>query len=99
MYEAVWPRGKKKAGRVSPARRLDTPSGKTIAFLWNRVFRGDLVFPIIEKKLAEQFPGVKFVGYDVFGSTHGPHEMQVVADLRRKLAENGCDAAISGMGC
>jgi hypothetical protein len=57
------------------------------------------MFPVIEKELAKRYPGIKFVGYDVFGCTHGPEEREVLAALPDKIRENKCDAVISGVGC
>ncbi|MFC2066563.1 hypothetical protein ACFLUO_05840 [Chloroflexota bacterium] len=99
VYEVIWPRGKKTVESVGLARRLDTLDGKTVCELWNWVFHGDKIFPAIEKELAKRYPGLKFVNYEAFGSTHGGDEAKVIADLPEKLKQNKCDAVISGMGC
>ena len=99
MYEVVWPRGKRLGGIVSLAERLDTLEGKTICALWDWVFRGDKIFPAIEKELAKRYPGSRFVGYEVFGSIHGGDEAKVLAALPDKLKQNKCDAVLSGVGC
>jgi hypothetical protein len=64
------------------APRLETLAGKTIAQLWDDLFRGDEIFPMLEAALAQRFPGVKFVGYRTFGSTHGAEEHDVLARCR-----------------
>ncbi|MBI2832686.1 MAG: hypothetical protein HYX79_10565 [Chloroflexi bacterium] len=99
MYKVVWPGGKKVVGTASFARRLDTLEGKTIGELWDYVFRGDEVFPALEKALSKRYPGIKFVGYKTFGNIHGGNEAKVIADLPDHLRKNGCDAVISSMGC
>ena len=99
MYAVVWPRGKAKYEQTSYASRLDTLEGKTIGELWDWVFYGDKVFPTLEKELTKRYPGIKFVSYEVFGSTHGGDEAKVIANLATTLKEQGCDAVISGMGC
>ena len=81
------------------APRLDTLAGKTIAQLWDDLFRGDEIFPVLEAALGERFPGVKFVGYRTFGSTHGAEEHEVLAGLPERMRELGVDAVISGMAC
>jgi hypothetical protein len=81
------------------APRLETLAGKTIGQLWDDLFRGDEIFPMLESALAERFPGVKFVGYRTFGSTHGAEEHQVLRDLPGRMRELGVDAIISGMAC
>ena len=98
-YEALWPRGQRQA-RVKPlARRLDTLDGKTIAWVWDYVFRGNEVFGQLEESLRARYPGVKFLHWDLFGNTHGSDERAVVADLPARLRRLGADAVVSGMGC
>ncbi len=98
-YEVVWPRGKRTIEVIRLAKRLDTLEGKTVCELWDWMFRGDQMFPTIEKELAKRYPGSKFVSYKVFGSTHGSEEAKVLAALPDKLKQNKCDAVISGVGC
>lgn len=98
-YEVVWPRGRTRRERGHPAKRHPDLSGKTVAELWDYVFRGEDIFPLLESELASRFPGVKFVKPDHFGNTHGSEERQVLADLPAKLKEFSVDAVISGMGC
>ena len=81
------------------AKRLDSLEGKTIAHVWDYLFRGDEIFPVLEEGLRARFPGVTFVGYEEFGSTHGGEEHEVLATMPAKLQSLGVDAVISGMGC
>ena len=99
VYEVIWPRGRKAVESVSFAKRLDTLEGKTVGFLWDWLFRGDEIFPMVEKELLRRYPGVKFVGYEVFGSTHGGEEATNMAALPDRLKKNQVDAVISGIGC
>ena len=98
-YAALWPRGEKTVAIAPLAPRLDTLEGKTVAFLWDYLFRGDEIFPILEAELSAAYPGMNFVGYSTFGSTHGAGEGQIIADLPHTLAEHKVDAIVSGMGC
>ena len=98
-YEALWPRSPRQAKRRALAPRLATLEGKTVAQLWDYVFRGDEVFEFLEQGLAARFPGVRFVSWREFGNTHGSDEREVVARLPQRLREMGVDAVISGMGC
>ena len=98
-YRALWPRGPRQA-KVKPlARRLDTLEGKTVAWLWDYLFRGDEIFAQLEDGLRERYPGVKFVHWSEFGSTHGSEEREIIAALPRTLKAKGVDAVVSGMGC
>ncbi|MBI2876330.1 MAG: hypothetical protein HYY20_05560 [Candidatus Tectomicrobia bacterium] len=99
QYAVVWPRGKKAVGLQPLARRLDTLEGKTIGQLWDQIFRGDEIFPLLEEGLRQRFPDVKFVNYEVFGSTHGDEERRVLAELPARLKQLRVDAVISGMAC
>jgi hypothetical protein len=67
--------------------------------LWDYIFRGDEIFPILEEELGKRFPTTKFINYNVFGSTHGDKEHEVVASIPEKLKQYRADAVISGMGC
>ena len=98
-YEALWPRSPRQAQVKALAPRLDTLAGKTIAQVWDQVFRGDEVFEFLEQGLKERFPGVRFVSWREFGNTHGSEEREVVASLPAKFKSMGVDAVISGMGC
>ena len=98
-YAVVWPRGEKTL-EISPlADRLGALEGKTICQLWDYLFRGDEIFPMLADGLAERYPGVTFITYDEFGSTHGEDETKILAELPARLEALGADAVISGMGC
>ncbi|HSN41414.1 MAG TPA: hypothetical protein VLT92_14605 [Burkholderiales bacterium] len=99
QYEALWPRSPRQAKVKSLAKRLDTLEGKTIAWVWDYVFRGNEVFAQLEESLKARYPGVKFVPWDEFGNTHGSDEREVVAALPQKLKALKVDAVVSGMGC
>jgi hypothetical protein len=98
-YRVVWPRGARLVEIVPAAKRPPSLEGKTIAFLWDYLFRGDQVFRILEEGLKERFPGVRFIGHEAFGNTHSGDERKVVAALPGRLRDHRVDAASSGMGC
>jgi hypothetical protein len=99
QYEVLWPRSPRQVGLKPLARRLDTLNGKTVAQLWDYVFRGDEVFALLEEGMKKRFPDVRFISFREFGSTHGSDEREVLGSLPRKFSEMGVDAVISGMGC
>ncbi len=99
QYAALWPRAPRQS-KVKPlAKRLDSLEGKTIAWIWDYVFRGNEVFEQLEASLSARYPGMKFVHWDAFGNTHGSDERNVIAALPGKLKALGADAVVSGMGC
>ncbi|HVG78617.1 MAG TPA: hypothetical protein VNF03_10780 [Patescibacteria group bacterium] len=99
LERVLWPRGRRTVTARPVAPRLETLAGKTIGQLWDDLFRGDEIFPMLEAALAQRYPGVKFIDYRTFGSTHGAEEHEVLANLPARMRELGVDAIISGMAC
>jgi hypothetical protein len=98
-YAVVWPRSARSVEVKPLAPRLATLEGKTIAFLWDYLFRGDEIWPILSEALGQRFKGMRFIGWEEFGSTHGDEEHKVLAELPAKLMALKVDAVVSGMGC
>lgn len=98
ILEVVSPSGKKTFADRSTAAGIGDLSGKTVAVLWDYLFRGDELFEIVSRKLAERFPGMKFVPYTVFGNVHGPKQRELVAQIPAKLKEHNVDAVVSLVG-
>ena len=98
-YEVYWPRTARQARVRALAPRLPTLAGKTVAQLWDFLFRGDKVFEYIEAALQARYPGIRFVSWREFGNTHGSDEHAVLASLPERFRQLGVDAVISGMGC
>lgn len=98
-YDAVWPRSARGVQRRRVAERLDGLAGRRIAFLWDYVFRGDEVFPVLARELRARFDGVEIVGFETFGNLHGADERERVGRLPDDLRDRGVDAVVSGMGC
>ena len=87
------------AGVKPLAGRLEDLNGKTVCELWDYLFRGDEIFPWVEDALRDRYPGVNFVPYSEFGSTHGDEERAILESLPERLESLGVDAVVSGMGC
>lgn len=98
-YDVVWPRSPRTAELVSLAPRPASLEGKRVAFIWDYLFRGDEIFPILQRELTRLIPGVQFVSYEAFGTTHGAGEHEVLDSFPARFRELGVDVAISGMGC
>ena len=98
-YDVVWPKSTRGVQRRRLATRLDDLAGKRVAFLWDYLFRGDEIFPVMAAELTARFPDIELVGYEVFGNTHGGDEAEMVAGLPHGLAQRHIDAVVSGMGC
>ncbi len=98
-YEVLWPRSPRQQKVRALAKRPDTLNGKTIAQVWDYLFKGDQIFALLEEGLKQRYPDVKFVSWKEFGSSAGKDEREVVAALPKRFKELGVDAVISGMGC
>jgi hypothetical protein len=98
-YEVVWPGGERRLTTRPLAKRLDTLDGKTVALLWDFLFAGDEIYDELQGALSDRYPGVKFVSWREFGSTHGVNEKGLLASLPHRFKELYVDAAISSMAC
>lgn len=98
-YDVVWPRSLRPGGSRPVSPRLGSLDGARIAFLWDFMFRGEELFPVLERELRARHRSVSFVGYDVFGNIHGPDEAAVVAGLAAELRRHRVDAVVCGNGC
>lgn len=98
MYQVVWPLGKLVYEGKALASRLPDLRGKTVCELYDELFRGDEIFPLIRNSLRRRYPGIKFIEYDVFGNIHGPDESRVMAAVPDLLHKHGGDAVITGIG-
>jgi hypothetical protein len=95
-YEVVWPLGRvvSEIERLPP--RLGDLSGVVVAELWNRLYEGDRAFPLIREELDARYPGIRFVGWEVFGDfMQGAPVTDRLGDL---LREHGVQATIAGVG-
>lgn len=97
--KVVWPRGRWAREGVGLAKRLETLEGKTVAQLWDWVFKGDKMFEVWERELPKRFPDIKFVDWREFGEIHGANEHEVLDALPQKLRDFGVDAVICGVAC
>jgi len=98
-YDVVWPKPPVGVQSKPPARRLESLAGKRIGFVWDYMFRGEEIFPILEAELIRRFPGAQIVPYDVFGNIHGGDEAARVKALPHVLAQHRVDAVVCGNGC
>jgi hypothetical protein len=98
VFHTVWPLGKKAYPDTTPRERVKDLSGKVVGELWDYVFRGEEIFPILRDQLKAKYPGIKFVNYDTFGNVHGPRQRELVAGIPALLEQHKVDAVISGVG-
>lgn len=97
-FEVLSPLGRKAVQATAAAPRLPDLNGKTVCELWDVIFRGETIYPIVREHIRARFPGVKFVTYEEFGNFHGAHGDRVLSELPDKLRRHGADAVIVGIG-
>src|SRR5262245_40022821 len=97
-FQVVWPLGRLAARPVALAPALADLNGKTVCELWDGVFRGDEIYPILRAQLQAKFPSIKIVDYKTMGNTHGSNEREYVADLPGLLRQHGAHGVISAVG-
>ena len=97
-YDVVWPLGKVAAETVQTTESVSDLDEATVAEVWDWVFRGDEMFPVIRDQLSSRFPGIRFVEYETFGDIHGPNQQENIASLPERLRRHGCTAAIVAVG-
>ncbi len=98
-HDVVWPRSPRGVQKRRRAPRLNTLAGTSVAFLWDYLFRGDELFPVLAAQLEARFPDIEIVDYPEFGNLHGADEKERVGRLPDDLRNRGVDAVVSGMGC
>lgn len=97
-YEVLWPSTRKAVKNTAAAKRLPDLNGKVVCELWDILFRGDTIYPMVREYIKKRFPGVKFVDHREFGNFHGARERDVVKALPEKLKQFKADAVIVGIG-
>jgi len=97
-YDVLSPLSRKAVKTTAAAPRVPDLNGKTICELWDVIFRGETIYPLVRQYIQARYPGVRFVGYESFGNFHGAREAEVSAQIPEKLRAHGADAAIVGIG-
>lgn len=98
QYEVVWPLGRPAYEDRPPSDRVGDLNHAVVGELWDYLFRGEDIFPILREQLNARYPGMRFVTYDVFSNVHGPRQRELVARVPELLREHGVGAVISAIG-
>lgn len=97
-YDVLWPLSGKTVDGAAAAPRIPDLNGKTVCELWDGLFRGETIYPLVREYIKARFPGVRFVEYPAFGDFFGARDRAVIAALPEKLREHDIDAVIVGIG-
>jgi hypothetical protein len=100
QYDVVWPLGRSRVEEVAPSERLADLSGKTVAFIWDYLFKGPEMFEAVKAQLSAAFPGVRYIDYQVFGNIHGSdaEEKTNLSALPERLRKHRVDAVVLAVG-
>jgi glutamate racemase len=98
QFDVIWPLSNKAVKKTAAANRLSDLNGKVICELWDVIFRGETIYPLIREYIKSLFPRVQFVPYTEFGNFHGAKEKEVTQSLAEKLKLHNADAVIVGIG-
>lgn len=100
--EVFSPVGLERLKPASAASRLSDLDGKTICEIWNGLYKGDEVFPVVRELLARKYPNVKVIPFTEFSLLYGGDTPAQQNESAKRIAvlakEKGCDALISGNG-
>jgi hypothetical protein len=97
-HEVLWPLARRAVEDRPLAPRLPDLNGKTVCELWDVIFRGETIYPLVREYIRARFPRVKFVEYSEFGNFYGPHGERISEELPEKLRAHRADAVIVGIG-
>ena len=97
-YEVLWPLSPRAVRDTNAAPRLPDLNDKVVCELWDVIFRGETIYPLVREHIKARFPRVRFVGYQEFGNFHGAREHEVSATIPDKLRAHKADAVIVGIG-
>jgi len=97
-YQVLWPLARIEVKAANQTRGLPDLSGKTVAELWDQIFRGDIAYQQLREHLKQRYPGIRFVEHTQFGNIHGPRQREILEELPQKLRAAGVDAVICGIG-
>ena len=56
-YEVLWPLSRRAVRETKAAKRLPDLNGKVVAELWDVIFRGETIYPLVREHIRKRFPG------------------------------------------
>jgi len=99
-YQVVWPLGRSAVQNIAMTSGVEGLDGKTVAFVWDYLFRGPEIFEVIKEEITARYPTVEFVDYETFGNIHGSatEEKASLERLPARMREHGADGAVVAVG-
>jgi hypothetical protein len=99
-YDVVWPLGHRVLGEVAEQERPAELGGRTVAYLWDELFRGPEMFDVISDVARDRFGDVGFVSWEEFGNFHASaaEERRVLEALPETLRAHRVDLVVAAVG-
>jgi hypothetical protein len=100
-FEVVAPGGRRGGlPKAALAPRVADLNGRTVAFVWDHIFRGDEMFDHFVTAATERFGDLTVVGHEAFGEIHGTaeEERRAIEELPEILRAHRVDAVVVGVG-
>ncbi len=97
-YAVLSPLSRKNRGTAAGAPRLPDLNDKTVCEIWDGIFRGEVIYPLVREYIKARFPRVRFVDPAAFGNFYGARDHAILSALPEKLKKHEIDAAIVGIG-
>src|SRR5262245_33424183 len=98
VYEVFAPTGWVAEDDIPVNVHPSSLSNQTVAFVWDHLFKGPVMFDAIRQLIDARFSQVRFVDHEYFGDIHGLDTQQVLEDLPGKLRTAGVDVAVVAVG-
>jgi hypothetical protein len=99
-FDVVWPLGHRVLGDVERHERPSSLTGRTVAYLWDELFRGPEMFEVISEVARERHGDVSFVDWTEFGNFHASadEERRVLTALPELLRAHRVDLVVAAVG-
>ena len=100
QHEILWPLGRRVVADIAANDGIGSLDGRTIAFVWDYLFRGREMFEVIKSVIATRFPQTTFVDYEEFGNIHGgdAEEKANLELLPARMSAQGAVGAVVAVG-
>jgi hypothetical protein len=98
VYEVLAPTGWFAQDDIPVNARPTSLSDRTVAFVWDYLFKGPVMFDAIRQLIDTRFSQVRFVDHEYFGDIHGLDAQQVLEELPDKLRAANVDVAVVAVG-
>lgn len=99
-FEVVWPLGRRAVDDVEEHEKPTDLNGKTVAFLWDYLFRGPEMFDAIRAEIDAKYDDVTYVSHEEFGNFHASmaEEKRILEALPEMLHTRKVDLVIAAVG-